>query len=69
MELTGTELRERFYKAHGALHRLWTKDVGREGYDKSQWAELDNAIFELGRFASKAIGYDGPLIRLERTQG
>jgi hypothetical protein len=30
------------------LHRLWTKAVGTEGYDKAEWTRLSNALEALG---------------------
>jgi hypothetical protein len=29
---------------HTALHRLWTWAVGKEGYDKQAWVELENVV-------------------------
>lgn len=33
-------------RAHDALHILWTKAAGTEGYVKSEWNELADAIAE-----------------------
>lgn len=33
-------------RLHIALHTLWTKAVGQEGYIKAEWRELDDAIFQ-----------------------
>jgi hypothetical protein len=40
-----------FYRAHSALHTLWTKATERDDYDKREWVELDNAITALGHIA------------------
>lgn len=32
---------------NAAFHKLWTKAVGTEGYDKSQWKELGRLIEQL----------------------
>lgn len=32
-------------RLHNALHLLWTKAVGQDGYIKAEWRELDDAIF------------------------
>jgi hypothetical protein len=42
-----------FYRAHRALHTLWTKAVGTEGYIKAEWNELDAAIDALWRMAKR----------------
>lgn len=57
-----SELLSNYKSAHLALHRLWTKDVGTDGYDKSKWKELDNAVNKLARDLADAIGYSGPLL-------
>ena len=31
------------------LHRLWTKAVGKEAYDKNEWKALEDAIYRLKR--------------------
>ena len=42
--------------ADGLLHRLWTKAVGTEGYDKEEWKALEREIWDRGtlRGARKA---------------
>lgn len=42
-----------FYRAHAALHVLWTKAAEKDDYNKAEWLELDNAISALGH---KAFG-------------
>lgn len=37
--------------AHLALHKLWTKAVGTDGYVKQEWKDLDLAIYKLVRAA------------------
>ena len=37
------------------LHKLWTKYVGTEDYDKSEWRKLDNAISVLGNLAKSKM--------------
>lgn len=39
--------RSNFKAAHRALHLLWTKAAGAEGYDKREWVALENAILKL----------------------
>lgn len=36
-----------FRRTHVAMHKLWTKAVGSDSYDKREWVELDNAILDL----------------------
>lgn len=31
-----------------AFHRLWTKAVGQEGYDKEEWKRLEGLMWTLG---------------------
>lgn len=38
-----------FYRAHKAMHVLWTKAVGTSDYNKQEWKELDNAMVALAR--------------------
>jgi hypothetical protein len=45
-----------FREAHTTLHRLWTAEVGKEGYDKAQWIALDNALSRFARAAAEKIG-------------
>ncbi len=45
-----------FRDAHATLHRLWTAQVGKEGYDKEQWKILDNALSRFARDAAEAVG-------------
>lgn len=40
-----TELRE---LAAMLFHRLWSKDVGTEGYDKQTWKALQKVLWRLG---------------------
>lgn len=35
--------------AHMMLHRLWSKAVGTQTYNKGQWLELERVIDQLGR--------------------
>jgi hypothetical protein len=35
--------------AHQLLHKLWSKAVGSDSYDKKQWQELEGALFRLSR--------------------
>lgn len=39
-----------YYRAHRALHTLWTKANG-DDYDKEEWKELESAIDALARTA------------------
>jgi hypothetical protein len=54
-----------FRSAHAALHRLWSDAVGKEGYDKAAWRELDNALARFARDASEkhGVGRSEPLPR------
>jgi hypothetical protein len=45
-----------FRQAHATLHRLWTDAVGKEGYDKSLWKLLDNALARFARDAAEKSG-------------
>lgn len=45
-----------FRDAHAVLHRLWTAQVGKEGYDKAQWKALDNALARFARDAAEKVG-------------
>jgi hypothetical protein len=45
-----------FRGAHDALHRLWTEAVGKEGYDKALWREIDNALARFARDAAEKVG-------------
>ena len=30
------------------FHKLWTERVGKEGYNKKEWQELQNLLYKLG---------------------
>jgi hypothetical protein len=45
-----------FREAHATLHRLWTAQVGKEGYDKAPWKALDNALARFARDAAEKVG-------------
>jgi len=45
-----------FRNAHATLHRLWTAAVGKEGYDKTAWREIDNAMSRFARDAAEKVG-------------
>lgn len=45
-----------FREAHATLHRLWTAQVGKEGYDKAAWRALDNALARFARDAAEKVG-------------
>lgn len=45
-----------FREAHATLHRLWTATVGKEGYNKSDWKALDNALARFARDAAEKAG-------------
>lgn len=30
------------------FHKLWTDAVGKEGYNKKEWQELQNLLYKLG---------------------
>lgn len=45
-----------FREAHATLHRLWTAEVGKEGYDKTPWKALDNALSRFAREAAEKFG-------------
>lgn len=32
------------HRAEELLHKFWTKDVGKEGYNKKEWRELASFI-------------------------
>ena len=53
-----------FRQAHATLHRLWTEAVGKDGYDKSAWKLLDNALARFARDAAEksGIGRTEPLL-------
>lgn len=51
-----------FRTAHLSLHRCWTNAVGTERYRKSDWMELERALFQFGRAMAQSIGYSGPLL-------
>lgn len=43
---------------HRTLHKLWTKAVGTDDYDKKEWTELERYIArleQLERAATKAL--------------
>ena len=52
-------------RADELLHQLWSKAVGKEGYDKDQWKELaaliESAVYSNGKIA------DPDLLQLLRT--
>lgn len=37
---------------HGLLHKMWTRDVGRDGYDKVDWRRFEELITHAARIAS-----------------
>lgn len=41
-----------YLEANQALHRLWTRAVGTDGYDKAEWRTLDHALHVLRRLAT-----------------
>jgi len=46
-DLLGSDDDERLYEDlsdHEMLHRLWTKAVGEEGYDKQEWKALEKRL-------------------------
>lgn len=45
-----------FREAHAVLHHLWTEAVGKEGYDKTPWKVLDNALARFARDAAEKFG-------------
>jgi len=45
-----------FREAHATLHRLWSAQVGKEGYDKEAWKTLDNALSRFARDAAEKVG-------------
>jgi len=45
-----------FREAHSVLHRLWSAQVGKEGYDKAEWQALDNALSRFARDAAEKVG-------------
>lgn len=45
-----------YWRTHAALHLLWTKAVGQEGYVKEEWMELEASILEIMRKASRMTG-------------
>lgn len=36
---------------HAALHRLWTKAVGKKNYVKAEWQTLERLVLDLERRA------------------
>ena len=45
-----------FRQVHATLHHLWTNAVGKDGYDKSAWKILDNALSRFARDAAEKSG-------------
>ena len=41
---------------HEAFHKLWTKAVGTDGYDKKEWIDLERHIMRLDRLERTAFG-------------
>ena len=39
------------------FHKLWTKAVGTEDYDKSQWIQLENLLHEFFKNAGIPAGW------------
>ena len=39
------------------FHKLWTKAVGIEDYEKGQWIHLENRLHELIRLAGVPAGW------------
>lgn len=39
------------------FHKLWTKAVGTENYDKSQWIQLENLLHEFFKNAGIPAGW------------
>jgi hypothetical protein len=48
-----------FRDAHLTLHRLWTAEVGKEGYDKAAWRALETALSRFARDAAEKVGISG----------
>jgi hypothetical protein len=46
-ELEATKERVKQVSTHGLFHTLWSKAVGQENYDKSEWTELGDRIGDL----------------------
>lgn len=46
-----------YYRAHVALHKLWTKS-GTTEYNKEEWKELEKAIDQLARLARGEVKDD-----------
>ncbi len=40
-----SETKGKIVAPHGILHKLWTKAVGTDGYNKREWAELEALIY------------------------
>ncbi len=38
------------------FHNLWTRDVGRDGYNKSNWLELEKLILNLTKSKENLCG-------------
>jgi len=51
-----------FRAEHERLHREWSADVGRHGYNKRRWMERDNSLTSRYRAKLDALGYSGPLL-------
>lgn len=58
---TEQELREQYLKADRAMHVVWTKAVGTEGYDKSEWNRLRSEIEDLHRLGKAALQSNVPV--------
>jgi hypothetical protein len=56
----------RFEEAHYLVHRLWTKAVGTENYNKSEWLQLETLVYNLFPQEERNIRV-GVKTRLERA--
>jgi hypothetical protein len=55
-----------FEKAHRLVHKLWTKAVGTEDYNKSEWLELEALVYGLFPKEERTLQV-GVRTRLERA--
>ena len=51
----GHPLQKQLMAVHGALHRLWTKNVGTPRYRKKEWGDLERAFENLAKQGNRQI--------------
>ena len=64
--------REQFYacfrEMHALFHKHWTAAVGKPGYVKGHWRQLENELMRVWRDRATAIGIpgDAPLLATKK---